>query len=75
MLVLLRPQLQQANPQLLAKVDGNFKKVDAILGKYREGEGFSSYEKLTSADRNALKGPVTALAEDLSLLRGTLGLD
>ena len=72
---LLRPMVSQANPQLLAKIDGNFKKVDAILSKYRTQTGFESYEKLTSADRNALKGPITALAEDLSLLRGTLGLD
>ncbi|HCW46705.1 iron uptake system protein EfeO [Mixta calida] len=72
---LLRPQLEKANPQLLSKVDGNFKKVDAILSKYRVGEGFASYEKLTLTDRNRLKGPVTALAEDLALLRGTLGLD
>ncbi len=28
---LLRPQLQKANPELLAKVDANFKKVDTIL--------------------------------------------
>lgn len=72
---LLRPMVSQANPQLLTKIDGNFKKVDAILSKYRTKTGFESYEKLTSADRNALKGPITALAEDLSLLRGTLGLD
>ena len=72
---LLRPMVSQVNPQLLAKIDGNFKKVDAILSKYRTKTGFESYEKLTSADRNALKGPITALAEDLSLLRGTLGLD
>ncbi|MBS0880698.1 iron uptake system protein EfeO [Pantoea sp. JGM49] len=72
---LLRPQLQKANPQLLAKVDANFKKVDSILSKYRTKDGFESYEKLTTADRNALKGPITTLAEDLSLLRGTLGLD
>jgi len=72
---LLRPLVSKANPQLLAKVDANFKKVDAILSKYRTQTGFESYEKLTSADRNALKGPITALAEDLSLLRGTLGLD
>ena len=72
---LLRPLVSKANPQLLAKVDANFKKVDAILSKYRTKTGFESYEKLTSADRNALKGPITALAEDLSLLRGTLGLD
>jgi len=72
---LLRPMVEKANPQLLAKVEGNFKKVDTILSKYRTKEGFESYEKLTTADRNALKGPITALAEDLSLLRGTLGLN
>ncbi|QUG76145.1 iron uptake system protein EfeO [Erwinia sp. E602] len=72
---LLRPLLLKANPELLAKVDGNFKKVDTILAKYRTKDGFESYEKLTDADRTALKGPVTSLAEDLALLRGTLGLD
>ncbi|MBV4365197.1 iron uptake system protein EfeO [Erwinia phyllosphaerae] len=72
---LLRPMLQKANPDLLAKIDANFKKVDAVLSKYRSGEGFESYDKLTSADRTAMKGPVTTLAEDLALLRGTLGLD
>lgn len=72
---LLRPLLQKDNAALLAKVDANFKKVDAILAKYRQGEGYQSYDKLTDADRTALKGPVTSLAEDLSLLRGTLGLD
>lgn len=72
---LLRPQLSSANPALLAKVDDNFKRVDAILAKYRTKEGYESYEKLSDADRKALKGPVTALAEDLALLRGVLGLD
>ncbi|WP_420371616.1 hypothetical protein, partial [Klebsiella pneumoniae] len=32
-------------------------------------------DKLTTADRNALKGPITTLAEDLAQLRGILGLD
>lgn len=72
---LLRPQLSKANPELLAKVDDNFKRVDTILAKYRTKDGFESYEKLTDADRKALKGPITALAEDLALLRGVLGLD
>jgi iron uptake system component EfeO len=30
---------------------------------------------VTDADRTAMKGPITALAEDLSKLRGVLGLD
>lgn len=72
---LLRPQLEKANPALLTKIDGNFSKVDAILSKYRSKQGFESYDKLTNGDRNAMKGPITALAEDLSLLRGTLGLN
>jgi hypothetical protein len=37
-------------------VDANFKKVDAILSKYRTKDGFETYDKLTDADRNALKG-------------------
>jgi len=72
---LLRPLLQKANGPLLAKIDGNFAKVDKVLGKYRTKDGFESYDKLTDADRGALKGPITALAEDLALLRGVLGLD
>ncbi|BBT71627.1 MULTISPECIES: iron uptake system protein EfeO [Enterobacteriaceae] len=72
---LLRPQLQKENVALLAKVDANFKKVDGILAKYRTKDGFETYDKLTDADRNALKGPITTLAEDLSQLRGILGLD
>ncbi len=58
--------------ELLAKVDANFKKVDTILAKYRTKDGFETYDKLTDADRNALKGPITALAEDLAQLRGVL---
>ncbi|WP_315707855.1 iron uptake system protein EfeO [Brenneria uluponensis] len=72
---LLRPLLEKANQPLLAKIDTNFKTVNGILAKYRTKDGFESYEKLTDADRTALKGPITALAEDLALLRGVLGLD
>jgi iron uptake system component EfeO len=71
----LRPLLQRADAALLAQVDGNFTRVDAILARYRTADGFQNYEKLSTADRNGLQAPITALAEDLSRLRGTLGLD
>lgn len=72
---LLRPILEQSDKALLDKIDANFKTVDGILAKYRTADGgFETYDKLTDADRNALKGPITTLAEDLSQLRGTLGL-
>jgi iron uptake system component EfeO len=72
---LLRPLLEKIDAPLLAKVDSNLKTVTTILAKYRTENGFTSYEKLTDNDRNALKGPITALAEDLAKLRGTLGLN
>ncbi len=72
---LLRPLLQPRKPDLLARIDANFAKVDHTLAKYRGKDGFQSYEKVTPADRNALKGPITVLAEDLSQLRGVLGID
>ncbi len=51
------------------------RKLTLSPAKYRTKDGFETYDKLTDADRNALKGPITTLAEDLSLLRGVLGLD
>ncbi|HMG51603.1 MAG TPA: iron uptake system protein EfeO [Inquilinus sp.] len=72
---LLRPILEKSDNALLTKVDANFKTVDTILAKYKTKDGgFETYDKVTDADRTALKGPVTTLAEDLSQLRGTLGL-
>lgn len=72
---LLRPLLEKANRPLLEKIDANFKTVDSVLAKYKTAEGYESYEKLTEADRHAMKGPITTLAEDLAQLRGVLGLD
>ncbi|MDD2841959.1 MAG: hypothetical protein PHD18_06130, partial [Tolumonas sp.] len=63
------------DPSLLTKIDDNLKKVHTTLAKYRTTGGFESYEKLTNADRNTLKGPITTLAEDLAKLRGVLGLN
>src|SRR5471030_2912713 len=72
---LLRPLLVKADKPLLDKIDANFKTVDALLDKYKTKEGYEHYEKLSDADRIAMKGPITTLAEDLAKLRGVLGLD
>jgi iron uptake system component EfeO len=73
---LLRPLVEKRDPTLDKRVRENFAKVDALLAKYKTGtESFESYEKLSDQDRNGLKGPVTTLAEDLSTLRGTLGVN
>lgn len=72
---LFRPILEKENKTLLAKIDANLTTVHTTMAKYRDGQGFESYEKLTDADRNKLKGPINTLAEDLSQLRGVLGLN
>ncbi|WP_080900400.1 iron uptake system protein EfeO, partial [Brucella anthropi] len=68
---LFKPLLEKENPDLVKKVKANFKTVDDILAKYKKGDGYESYDKLSDDDRKALAGPVTTLAEDLSTLRGT----
>jgi iron uptake system component EfeO len=73
---LLRPMLKTANPELLKRVDANFAKVNTGLGKYKTPDGgYQTYDKLKDIDRKDLKASITLLAEDLSKLRGTLGVD
>ena len=73
---LLQPLISPRNPKLDARIQANFTKVDGLLALYRDKDGqFANYDKLSLRDRNALKGAITALAEDLSQLRGTLGLE
>jgi iron uptake system component EfeO len=72
---LVRPLIADQETEFLKVVDDNFARVDTILDKYRDGEGYVSYEELTDADRNVLSAAVNKLAEDLSTLRGKLGLD
>lgn len=68
--------VRKQDAALADKIAGNFKTVDTILAKYKTADGgYESYEKLTPEDRRALQGPVTELAEDLSKLTGTLGIE
>jgi iron uptake system component EfeO len=73
---LLHPLIAARNPKLDARIQTNFTKVDGLLALYRNKDRqMLTYDKLSPRDRNALKGAITALAEDLSQLRGTLDLD
>ncbi|MGX8010980.1 imelysin family protein [Mesorhizobium sp. ORM8.1] len=72
---LVEPLVSKEDPALIKTVNDNFATVDGILAKYKTADGYETYDKLSDADRKALAGPVTALAEDLSKLKGTLGLN
>lgn len=72
---LLRPILQQVDPGLLAEVDAGFAAVNQQLERYRLPEGgFQTYDRLTLPDKQRMQASLAALAEDLALLRGVLGV-
>ena len=73
--MLVKPLVVQDDPAFVAKVEANFKAVYDTLAKYETDQGYATYDKLTDADRKLLSAKVNTLAEDLSTLRGKLGLD
>ncbi len=72
---LFRPLIAKNDKAFVQKVEGNFNTVDKTLLKYKTADGYESYDKLSEADRKVLAGAVNTLAEDLSTLRGKLGLN
>jgi len=72
---LFQPLIAKDDPAFAKKVEANFAIVDKVLEKYRTADGYQVYDKLTDMDRRVLAGAVNTLAEDLSTLRGKLGLD
>ena len=77
---LVKPLASKEDAAFVARVEDNFASMEATLSHYyvEEGNvesGFVTYDEVSDADRRALVGPVTVLAEELSTLRGLLGLN
>lgn len=73
---LMKPLVVDADPEFVATVEANFSAVDDVLATYQtETGGYVTYSNLTDDDRTLLSAKVNTLAEDLSTLRGKLGLD
>lgn len=71
---LVKPLVAKGDTAFVAKVTANFKTVETTLAKYKSGDGYELYDKLADSDRKVLSAAVNTLAEDLSTLRGKLGL-
>ncbi|MBO3680643.1 iron uptake system protein EfeO [Streptomyces sp. NEAU-YJ-81] len=65
---LLKPVASKNDPELAKDLDKQFAAVGKLLDKYREGEGFVSYDTITESKRKELSDAVNALAEPLSRL-------
>ncbi|MDT5237914.1 MAG: iron uptake system component EfeO [Mycobacterium sp.] len=68
----VRPILDERNAELGKKVDQRFAEVEALLEKYRGGDGFVSYDKVTEPQRQELSRAVDALSKEVSQVQGVI---
>jgi iron uptake system component EfeO len=67
--------LKGVNKKADDNITKDFKTVDDLLAKYKEGTGYASYDKVTSSDRDKFKSSMASLSEDLALVSGSFGLE
>jgi iron uptake system component EfeO len=65
---LLKPVAAEKDPALAKTLDTEFADIQTLLDKYRQGDGFVSYDKVTETERKAFSDAVNSLAEPLSKL-------
>ena len=63
------------NKKLDDSITKDFKTVDDLLAKYKEGSGYASYDKVTNGDRDKFKSSMASLSEDLAQMSGSFGLE
>lgn len=68
----VRPILDERDPELGKKVDQRFEEVEALLEKYREGDGFVLYDKVTEPERQELSRAIDALSKEVSQVQGVI---
>jgi iron uptake system component EfeO len=68
----VRPILDERNADLGKRVDQRFADVEALLEKYRQGDGFVSYDKVTEPQRQELSRAIDALSKEVSQVQGVI---
>jgi iron uptake system component EfeO len=68
----VRPILDERNPDLGKRVDQRFEEVEALLEKYREGDGFVLYDQVTEPERQELSRAIDALSKEVSQVQGVI---
>jgi len=68
----VRPILDERNADLGKKVDQRFAEVDALLEKYRQGDGFAFSDKVTEPQRQELSRAIDALSKEVSQVQGVI---
>ena len=68
----VRPILDERNPDLGKRVDQRFEESEALLEKYREGDVFVFYDKVTEPERQDLSRSIDALSKEVSQVQGVI---
>jgi iron uptake system component EfeO len=68
----VRPILDERNPELGKRVDQRFADVEKLLDKYRQGDGFITYDKVTEPQRQELSRAIDALSNEVSQVQGVI---
>jgi iron uptake system component EfeO len=68
----VRPILDDRNADLGKRVDQRFAEVDALLEKYRNGDGFVFYDTVTEPQRQELSRAIDALSKEVSQVQGVI---
>jgi len=68
----VRPILDERNAELGKEVDQRFAEVEALLEKYRQGDGFVPYNKVTEPQRQELSRAIDALSKEVSQVQGVI---
>lgn len=68
----VRPILDERNPDLAKKVDQRFAESEALLQKYRQGDGFVLYDTVTEPQRQELSRSIDALSKEVSQVQGVI---
>lgn len=68
----VRPILDEHDAELGKRVDARFADVDAELAKYRQGDGFVSYDTVNDQQRQELSNKLDALLSEVSNVQGVV---
>jgi iron uptake system component EfeO len=68
----VRPILDERNADLGKKVDQRFAESEAVLQKYRKGDGFVLYDTVTEPQRQELSRSIDALSKEVSQVQGVI---
>jgi iron uptake system component EfeO len=68
----VRPILDDRDAELGKRVDQRFEAVEGLLEKYRQGDGFISYDKVAEPQRQELSRAIDALSKEVSQVQGVI---